>query len=207
MRRVLISWAIALPVVLVAALVHGWWQVDGPGAPSQAVAPPPQPRPLGDMDFALVDHEGRAVGPDTLIGKASMVFFGFTYCPDVCPTTLADISGWLAALGEDAARVNPVFITVDPQRDTREAMAGYVAAFDPRIRGWTGAPEEIAKAAEGFRAVYRKVPLDGGDYTMDHTAGVFLYDADGRFVATIDHHEPPDMAVPKLCRALGAPMG
>jgi protein SCO1/2 len=131
-----------------------------------------------------------------------MVFFGFTFCPDVCPTTLSDISGWLDDLGEEAEGMNVVFITVDPERDTVEAMDEYVGYFHPAIRGWTGPEEEIARAAPGFRARYERVPTDGGDYTMNHTASVFLFDAQGQFTTMIDYHEPREFAVPKIRRAL-----
>nr|WP_245759297.1 SCO family protein [Tranquillimonas alkanivorans] len=154
------------------------------------------------MEFKLTDHEGRTVGPETLIGKPTLAFFGFTFCPDVCPTTLSDISGWLDALGEDAERLNVVFITVDPERDTAEIMEDYVAYFHPAIRGWTGPENQIARAAEGFRATYEKVPAENGGYTMNHTASVFLFDAAGDFVSTIDYHEPREFAVPKIRRAM-----
>ena len=177
----------------------GWWQVDGPGAPEPVGN---RPLALSSMDFRLIDHEGRPVGPETLIGRASLVFFGFTYCPDVCPTTLTDITGWLEAIGQDAERLNVIFITVDPQRDRVKAMAEYIAYFHPAISGWTGSEEQIARAARDFSVTYEAVPTEDGDYTMNHTASVFLFDADGRFVSTIDYHEPRENAVPKIRRAM-----
>lgn len=181
-------------------LFVGWWRVDGPGAP-EAVGK--RPVALSAMEFRLTDHEGVEVGPDTLIGRPSMVFFGFTYCPDVCPTTLSDISSWLDELGKDAERLHIIFITIDPERDTAAAMARYVENFHPSIRGWTGPEYQIASAVKGFRAYYEKVPTEGSDYTMDHTAGVFLFNAEGRFVTVIDYHEIREAAVPKIRRALG----
>lgn len=178
----------------------GWWRVDGPGAPDKPAGQ--LPLALSGMDFRLTDHEGNGVGPESLIGRPTMVFFGFTYCPDVCPTTLSDISGWLEDLGDEAADMNVTFISVDPERDTVEAMAEYVSYFHPAIRGWTGPEEEIAKAARDFRATYERVPDEDGDYTMNHTASVFLFDAKGRFVTMIDYHEPREYAVPKIRRAL-----
>jgi len=198
-RRKLLGYAALGVAVLGGTLLAGWWQVDGPGAPEQTGQ---RPLPLSAMDFRLTDHEGNAVGPETLIGRPSMVFFGFTYCPDVCPTTLSDISGWLDDMEDDANDLDVVFITVDPERDTVNAMAEYVGYFHPAVRGWTGAPEEIKRAAEGFRATYTKVPTDGGDYMMNHTASVFLFDAGGRFVSTIDYHEAREFAVPKIRRAM-----
>lgn len=202
MTRKIALYGFAMVLIAAATLFVGWWRVDGPGAvrnSGRAVLP----SHFSEMAFSLVDDTGARVGPGTLIDQPSMVSFGFTYCPDVCPTTLADISGWLEELGEDADRVNVVFVSIDPERDTPDKMAEYVAAFDPRIRGWTGPPEEIARTAKGFRVTYEKVPRDGGDYVMNHTASVFLYDAAGDFVSTIDYHEPREFALPKLRRALG----
>ena len=198
-RRTILRYGAAGAGALVIALFVGWWQVDGPGAPE----PEGQlPLALSAMDFSLTDHDGNEVGPETLIGRPAMVFFGFTYCPDVCPTTLSDISGWLDDLGDEANEMSVVFITVDPERDTVDAMSEYVGYFHPAIRGWTGKDEEIAKAVRGFRASYERVPTEGGGYTMNHTASVFLFDAAGRFVTMIDYHEPREFAVPKIRRAL-----
>ena len=198
-RRTILGYGAAGAGALVIALFVGWWQVDGPGAPE----PKGQlPLALSAMDFSLTDHDGNEVGPETLIGRPAMVFFGFTYCPDVCPTTLSDISGWLDDLGDEANEMSVVFITVDPERDTVDAMSEYVGYFHPAIRGWTGEDEEIAKAVRGFRASYERVPTEGGGYTMNHTASVFLFDAAGRFVTMIDYHEPREFAVPKIRRAL-----
>lgn len=164
---------------------------------------PALPAALGDAPGRLVDHEGRAVGFPDLVGKAALVFFGFTSCPDVCPTTLGRISIWLDALGDDIARLTPVFVTVDPARDDAATMAAYVSAFHPAIRGWTGPEAETARAADALRVTYSAVPLDGGGYTMEHSAGALLFRASGRYMATIDPHENPDFALPKLRRAIG----
>ena len=198
-RRKTLNYAFAGIAAIALTLVVGWWQVDGPGASEQTEL---RPVSLSEMEFRLSDHVGDEVGPETLIGRPAMVFFGFPYCPDVCPTTLSDISGWLDDLGEEAEGMNVVFITVDPERDTVEAMAEYVGYFHPSIRGWTGPEEEIARAVQGFRARYERVPTDGGDYTMNHTASVFLFDAAGQFTTMIDYHEPREFAVPKIRRAL-----
>ena len=198
-RRKTLNYAFAGIAAIALTLVVGWWQVDGPGASEQTEL---RPVSLSEMEFRLSDHVGDEVGPETLIGRPAMVFFGFTSCPDVCPTTLSDISGWLDDLGEEAEGMNVVFITVDPERDTVEAIAEYVGYFHPSIRGWTGPEEEIARAVQGFRARYERVPTDGGDYTMNHTASVFLFDAAGQFTTMIDYHEPREFAVPKIRRAL-----
>ena len=199
MRRRALGYGAAVVGAVAITLFVGWWRVDGPGA---APPRPALPKALTTMEFRLTDHEGNAVGPDALIGRPSMVFFGFTYCPDICPTTLSDISAWLDVLGDDAKGLDTIFITVDPERDTIEAMAEYVGYFDPTIRGWTGSSDEIARAAEGFRVKFTKVATGDGDYTMNHTASVFLYDASGSFAGTIDYHEPEEFAVPKLRRLM-----
>ncbi|RKF12496.1 SCO family protein [Roseovarius spongiae] len=198
-RRQVFRYGAAGVGALGLTLLVGWWREDGPGAPEPTGQ---RPLSLSAMDFRLTDHDGNDVGPQTLIGRPSMVFFGFTYCPDVCPTTLSDISGWLDELGEEAKRMNVVFITVDPERDTVDAMAEYVGYFHQAIRGWTGPEQQIARAIDGFRATYEKVAADGDYYTMNHTASVFLFDAKGQFVTMIDYHEPREFAVPKIRRAL-----
>lgn len=198
-RRHLLTYFCAASGALALALFAGWWQVDGPGA-SEPVTK--RPLPLTEMEFQMTDQAGKAVGPETLLGNASMVFFGFTYCPDVCPTTLSDISGWLDDLGEDVAELNVVFITIDPERDTVAAMAEYVSYFHPAIQGWSGSQDQTMRSAEGFRASYEKVTTDGDDYTMNHTASVFVFDAEGQFASTIDYHESRELAVPKIRRVL-----
>ena len=188
--------------VLAVTLLAGWWQVDGPGAPKPTNG---RPLPLNRMAFSLTDHEGRSVRPESLMGRASLIFFGFTWCPDVCPTTLSDISGWLDGLGEDGDRLNVIMITVDPARDTVQTLAEYVGHFHPAIRGWTGTKAEVAQAVEGFRAKFERIPIEGGGYTMNHTAGVFLFDADGKLASVIDPHEPRQFALPKIRRVLDRP--
>lgn len=190
-----------LALAIAASVLFGWWQVDGPGAPGGKIRESRLPLPVGQMAFTLTDHNGNRVRPSDWVGRPLLVFFGFTYCADVCPTTLADITGWLDMLGDDARRITVAFITVDPERDTAGAMAAYVGNFHPAIVGYTGSPQDIADAAAGFRVKYEKVET-GQTYTMDHTAGVFVYDADGRYVSTIDFHEARAYAVPKIRRAL-----
>ena len=160
------------------------------------------PIPLPMMGWQMTDHRGQSVRPADWSGRPVIAFFGFTWCPDVCPTTLSDISGWLEELGPDADRLTVALISVDPDRDSPQVLGDYLANFDPRIIGLTGAPDQIARAAAEFRVTYRKVPRDGGDYTMDHTAGVFLFYADGRFASIIDFHEDRRFAVPKIQRIL-----
>ena len=193
---------LAIFVGLAASIGIGWWQVDGPGSDRPMNKTKAVISPIKSMSFSLTDHEGASVGPEILLGRPSMVFFGYTFCPDVCPTTLADITGWLEDLGPDAKHLNVVLISVDPERDTPAVLADYVAAFHPKIRGWTGSLQDLSRAASAFRVTYKKVPLDDKDYAMDHTASVFLFDASGQFRNTIDFHENREIAVPKIRRVL-----
>lgn len=149
-------------------------------------------------DFQMVDDEGTPVSQKDILGKPTVMFFGFTYCPDVCPTTLANLSDLMERLGDDADRMNFVFVSVDPERDTPEKMHDYLSYFDKRIRGFTGTPEQLASMAKGYGVYYKKVPLDGGSYTMDHTASVYLLDSQGSFVGTISFQESQDVALGKL---------
>ena len=162
----------------------------------------PRPLPLTEMGWRLTDHRGQPVTPADWSGRPVMVFFGFTFCPDICPTTLLNITDWLEALGPDADDLTVALVTVDPERDTPEALADYLSNFDPRIIGLTGDADDIARIAQDFRARYARVPTGDGDYTMDHTAGVFLFRADGRLANIIDFHEDPAYAVPKIRRIL-----
>jgi protein SCO1/2 len=132
--------------------------------------------------FELIDQNGRTVSDRDLKGRPFLVFFGFTHCPDVCPTALFDVSEVLRALGPDADKVNALFVTVDPERDTPDKLKDYLSSFDPHLRGLTGDPGAIAAVAKAYRVYVKKVPQENG-YTMDHTAIVYLMDKDGRFVA------------------------
>lgn len=152
--------------------------------------------------FRLATHRGGALSDKDLLGRPYAVFFGFTYCPDICPTTLYELTGLLAELGPDADRLEVLFITVDPERDTAEQLTAYMSAFDPRITALRGTIEETDAAVKAFKAYYRKVPLEGGDYTMDHTAGIILMDAAGRFKGTLDLHEPRETQTAKLRRLI-----
>jgi len=152
--------------------------------------------------FHLTDQDGRAISDQDLKGKPFLVFFGFTHCPDVCPTTLFDVSEVLRDLGPDADRVGAAFITVDPERDTAATMKDYLASFDPHLRGLTGNADAIKAVTKAYRVYYKKVPLDGGDYTMDHTAIVYLMDKDGHFIAPFNLKRRPDVAAAELRKYL-----
>jgi len=148
--------------------------------------------------FALVDDTGAAVTDGTLAGKPSVMYFGYTFCPDVCPTTLLDMSRWIKALGPDADKLNYVFVTVDPERDTPQLLRSYLSSFDKHIRGFTGTPEQIAKIAREYRVYYKKVPTDDGGYVMDHSTLVYLMGADKKFVSLIAYQEADASALAKL---------
>jgi protein SCO1/2 len=152
--------------------------------------------------FHLVDQDGRPMSDQDLKGKPFLVFFGFTYCPEVCPTTLFDISEVMRSLGPDADRTAALLITVDPERDTPAALKDYLASFDPHLRGLTGDAAALAAVAKAYRVYYKKVPLDGGGYTMDHTAIVYLMDKDGRFVAPFNLKRKPEVAAAELRKYL-----
>ncbi len=152
--------------------------------------------PIGGP-FRLTSHEGKPFTDADLKGKPFAVFFGFTHCPEVCPTTLYDLTQDLEALGSDADRLRVAFITVDPEQDTPDLMKTYLSSFDPRIVGLTGTPEEIAAVAKAYKIYYRKVPTDSG-YTMDHSATVFLMDGRGDFYGTSNFQESAEIRRGKL---------
>jgi protein SCO1 len=150
--------------------------------------------------FRLEDQNGKPVTDQDMKGRPFLVFFGFTHCPDVCPTTLFDMSQVMHTLGPDADRVGALFITVDPERDTPAVVKDYMSNFDPHLRGLTGDQASIDAAIRAYRVYAKKVPLQGGDYTMDHTAIVYLMDKDGQFVAPFDLKRKPEAAAADLRR-------
>jgi protein SCO1/2 len=150
--------------------------------------------------FKMVDEDGKAVSEQDLKGKPHVVFFGFTHCPDVCPTALFDLTQAFNAMGADAQKAGGVFVTVDPERDTPEVMKGYLTSFSPLIRGFTGSPEQVDAIVKAYRVFRKKVPLEGGDYTMDHTAVVYLMDRNGAFVAPLNMKRPPEEIAAEIRR-------
>jgi protein SCO1/2 len=152
--------------------------------------------------FQLSDQTGQPVTEASLKGKPSLIFFGFTHCPDICPTSLFEISEVLRAMGPDADRVNAYFVSVDPERDTQAAMKDYLSSFDPHLKGLTGNDAAVAKVISGFRVYAKKVPLKDGDYTMDHTALIYLMDKDGKFVSPFNLKRKPEEAATELKRYL-----
>lgn len=184
-------------VALLAAAVSYAFisQNSKPAQTQQAV------KPLG-APFNLVDHEGKPITRDDLLGRHHAIFFGFTNCPDVCPATLLEVSSWIKDLGSESDKLDFYFFTVDPERDNPEVMKDYVTAFDPRITGVTGDPEEMSKTLSAYKIYSKKVDLgDGdGDYTMDHSAFIMMFKPDGSFKGTISFGENDDIALEKLRR-------
>ena len=154
--------------------------------------------------FALVDHAGAPITEAALQGQPSLLFFGFTHCPEICPTTVYDIETWLSGMGPEADAVRAFFVTVDPERDTPELLSDYLTAQSDRITGITGAPEAVWDMARSWRVYWQKRPLGEGDYTVDHYASVFVLDAEGRLVDLIAYGEDPDAARAKIAAALDA---
>lgn len=148
--------------------------------------------------FSLTDQDGKTVTDADFKGKPLLVFFGYTHCPDVCPTTLFELSEVLRALGSDADKTQAVFISIDPERDTPAVLKDYLSSFDPHLRGLTGSTSQIAAVEKTYRVYAKKVPTTGGDYTMDHTALVYLMDKQGRFVAPFNLKRTPDVAATDL---------
>ena len=185
----LIALGLGLATLAIAAVI-----VLRPSAPTGAAA-------IGGP-FTLVSHEGKIVTERDFRGAPHLVFFGFTHCPDVCPTKLFEISEVLRAAGERGRAVRALFITVDPERDTPEALKSYLASFDERIVGLTGDRPAVDATVRAFRAYARKAPLKDGDYTMEHTSLVYLMDRDGRFVGSFNLARPPAEAAQDLLRQL-----
>jgi protein SCO1/2 len=152
--------------------------------------------------FSLIDQRGKPVTEKDYLGKPMLVFFGFTFCPDVCPTTLMEMTERLKELGPRADQLNVLFITVDPSRDTPEQLALYLSSFDPRITGLSGNERDIDAVMSRYRVYARKVPLADGGYTMDHTATVYMMNPKGEFVGIISYQEPSESVRTKIRRLL-----
>lgn len=188
MMRLIISGIIVLMAAVMGVIAFQWYESRTPGGVAYG-AP-----------FSLVDQNGQPITETAFRGQPSAVFFGFTSCPEVCPTTLFEMKGWLDKLGDEGKDVRAYFVTVDPERDTVEVMKNYVGNVSERITGITGEPEKVLAMVKSFGIFQRKVPLEGGDYTMDHTASVILLNSAGDFFGTIAYQENPDTALAKMRR-------
>ncbi|OCC22529.1 electron transporter SenC [Croceicoccus estronivorus] len=150
--------------------------------------------------FTLTAPDGSAVSDQTLAGKPFAIFFGFTRCPDVCPTTLSRLAQLRQRMGTDGSKFAIVFVSLDPEHDSPEDIGRYVALFDTPIIGLTGTDTQLAQIVKAYHVYYEKVPVEGGGYTIDHTAAVYLMGADGKLQSIIDHHEGADASLAKLRR-------
>lgn len=183
---ILIAFALALAGI-VAATVAFLPRGDRPSALSVVGGP-----------FRLDSSKGGTVDSRALKGKPFLVFFGFTQCPNVCPTTLADLGTLLDEFGAQGGAIQAYYITLDPERDTQEVMREYMASFTDRITGLTGTPQEIERVARDYRAFVKRVPLPGGDYTLEHTLMVYMMDRDGSFAGPLDLDAGHPLALKQL---------
>jgi protein SCO1/2 len=185
----------AFTVSLVIGLMVVLWLLGG--GPFQKSAPPSIGGP-----FELTDQNGQTVTQKDLVGRPTLIFFGYTHCPDVCPTTLFEMSEVLRAMGKDADRVNAYFVSVDPERDTPAAMKQYLSSFDPHLRGLTGDEAAVTKVLSEYKVYAKKIPLKDGSYSMDHTALIYLMDRGGHFVSPFNLKRTPEQAAADLKRYL-----
>lgn len=148
--------------------------------------------------FELVDQDGQPITEAAFEGHPSLLFFGFTHCPEVCPTTVYEMEGWFQELGADAEDLRAFFVTVDPERDTPEVLGEYLAAQTDRVTGISGDPEAVREMARSWRVYFSRRDLEGGDYTMDHTSLVYLLDERGEYAGTIPYGETSERAVAQL---------
>ena len=191
--RIVIS---ALALVMVALFGWLWFAVN---QQTNVVAE----KPWG-VPFSLVTQSGQPITEKAFQnGKPTALFFGFTHCPEICPTTVYELTGWMKTVDPDKSKLQAYFISIDPRRDTPELLNTYISNASDRITGISGDPAKVEAMARGFKIFFEKVPSDpkkpdGPDYTMNHAASVFLLDGNGRFVGTIDYGENPDTAVQKL---------
>ena len=194
-RMARLAWAALAALVLLtgAAGVYRW--VTSPSRPLAQLS-----AQIGGT-FELTTHEGKRLSNRDLLGRPFAVFFGFTHCPDVCPTALLELSNILQKLGPDADKMRYLFISIDHEQDTPQHLEIYLSSFDNRITGLTGTAEEIAKVARAYRAYYAKVPTKEG-FTYNHTALTYLMGRDGKYVDHIGYQEAEDRQIAKLRRLI-----
>lgn len=201
-QRLLIGSIILLGTLVMLALYHPAFRPQSPPSGNAAGVVT-----LGGP-FSLVDNKGNAFSDADLKGRYSLVFFGFTHCPDICPLTLQVITDALEQAGPAGEHVTPIFITVDPERDTVEAVNAYVGAFHPRFVGLTGSPEQVTAATKAFRVFARKAPLkdaegkETGDYTMEHSGLIFLIDPQGNYLTHFANGTPAEEIAAYLSRGV-----
>jgi protein SCO1/2 len=187
MMRAILVGILVLMAASVGWLTFDWYRQQNAG---EAYGAP----------FTLVDNRGQPITQAAFRGQPSALYFGYTHCPEVCPTTLFELDGWLKKLGPEAKDMKAYFVTIDPERDTPDVMNRYVCNFSDRITGISGPPDKVEAMAKAFNIYFRKVPTNDGDYTMDHTASIILLDRKGDFAGTIAYGENEKAALAKLKR-------
>jgi protein SCO1/2 len=192
----LFAWVcVGIATLHVVAMSMGWFINDGPRGTLERKD---EPVIAKGGPFAMTDHRGRPFTDADLRGRPALVFFGFTSCPVICPTTLGDMTSWLEELGAEGEKLSAVFVSVDPERDDVAQMASYLEPYNQRIFGLTGPQTQLAKFAEIYRVYYKKVPIGDDNYTMDHTASVLMLDRSLNMVGTVDFHEERSITIAKL---------
>ncbi|MEX3010069.1 SCO family protein [Hoeflea sp. TYP-13] len=187
---------VLIVLIVILGLAFAWLAFEWSRSDTQVAG-----APYG-VAFELVDQTGAPITEAAFREKPTALFFGFTHCPDVCPTTLFELDGWLRKVDPNGDKMNAYFVTVDPERDSYDILGQYVSNVSDRITGISGDPAKIRAMAKGFNVYFKKVPTDtndpDGDYVMDHTASVFLLHNGGQFKGTISFGEDSDVAVKKL---------
>ncbi|GBD42917.1 SCO1 protein [bacterium HR40] len=204
MRRSVLAVLWLLVLIAILAALGSWWFLARPSGEGE----PAGREERGEVGgpFQLTDHTGRRVSDAEFRGRWLLLFFGYTSCPDVCPTALGTAAVAMEELGPLAERLQPMFVTLDPERDTPDVLAAYVAQFHPAILGLTGTPDEIASVAKAYRVFYRKAVPEGGkesDYLLDHSAYLYLVDPEGKFVRVFTHTQSAE----DIAQAIRAAMG
>jgi protein SCO1/2 len=187
-------------LVILAAFVTGAFALTA-GVMLLAPRDVTKPSSVGGP-FELINQDGKTVTDVDFRGEPLLVFFGFTHCPDICPTTLFEVSEVFNRLGKDAEKVNAIFVTVDPERDTPEKLKLYLSSFHPRISALSGSEAQVEAIKKAYYVYAKRVPLDGGGYTMDHTSVVYLMDKQGKFIAPFNLKRDADVAAADLRRRL-----
>ncbi|MGC1574969.1 MAG: SCO family protein [Beijerinckiaceae bacterium] len=195
--RIALWAACALPVLALLAVagLEFTQRTDGVGAYQASGIGGP---------FKLASSRGGDLSSDELKGTPFLVFFGYTHCPDICPETVSDVSTWLNALGPEGKEMKALFISIDPERDSVASLKDYLSSFSDRIIGLTGTPDEIAQVAKEYRVYYAKHPTKDADYSMDHSAVIYLMDREGKLAGTLTYDEKREAAIAKLKRLLAA---
>ena len=187
MKRYILAGILVVMAAAIGFVTFKWYEARYGGEPYGA-------------PFTLVDQNGAEITEAAFQGHPSALFFGFTNCPEICPTTLFELDGWLKELGDQGKDIHAYFISIDPERDTADVMKNYVSNVSQRIVGITGEPDKVGEMAKAFGIYFKKVDLDTGGYTMDHTASVLLLNASGEFAGTIAYGEAKETAIAKLKR-------